>query len=68
MQKLYFIARIAAYVSGLAGLIFFSLGRHGANASPRMTAVGASLIGISFVCFLVTYVVYTFSKFTSRPK
>ena len=68
MRKLYFIARVLGYISGLTGLILFSLGRHGANANPKTLAVGVSLIGISFLCFLVTYVVYTLSKLTSRPK
>ena len=68
MQKLYFIARIAAYVSGLIGMILFTLGRRSVPINAHMTAIGAALLGLSFVFFMITYVTFTLSKLTSRPK
>ncbi len=68
MQKLYFVARIAAYLFGLLGMILFTLGRRSVPINAHMTAIGAALLGLSFVCFMITYVAFTLSKLTSRPK
>jgi hypothetical protein len=66
MRKLYNIARITAYVAGLAGMVLFVTARQNAEPQSVRAAAGGILLIVSFVCFLGTYVIYLIVRMGKR--
>lgn len=58
MVRIYNIFRIVAYIAGLAGMVLFVTARQNAEPQAMRTAAGGSLLIVSFICFLTTYVIY----------
>jgi hypothetical protein len=58
MVKLYQILRVVAYIAGLAGMVLFVTARQSAEPQAMRAATGGSLLIVSFICFLCTYVIY----------
>lgn len=58
MVKIYSLFRIVAYVAGLAGMVLFVTARQSAEPQAMRAAAGGSLLIVSFICFLATYIIY----------
>ena len=59
--KLYWVARIAAYVACLAGILTYLY--HQPDADPSVRNLGLGLVGGGFVAFFISYAVRAWLRF-----
>jgi len=66
MNKLYWATRIAGYVAGGVGLLLFVQGRQQAEPRNALFVTGATLLLVSFVAFLASYILYLCQRLSRR--
>lgn len=67
LKRVYLIARIAAYLSTLAGIGLLFWGRSLENPlGETMRKGSAGFIVVGFTAFLVSYAIYMYSRFIRK--
>ncbi len=66
ITKIYWIARIAAYVACLAGI--FTYLYHQPDADPAVRNVGRGFVGAGFVAFFISYAIRAWLRFGGGRK
>ena len=66
ITKIYWAARIVAYLACFAGIFLYLY--HQADADPLVRNRGLALVGTGFVAFFVSYTLRAWLRFAPRPR
>lgn len=64
ITKIYWVARIAAYLACLAGIFVYLY--HQPDADPSVRNAGLGLVGAGFVAFFVSYAIRAWLRFAPK--
>jgi hypothetical protein len=68
VRRVYVLFRILAYATGLLGMSLLVLGRRSKTLESALTMYGGTLLMLSFLSFLGTYLAWTVSRLTHRHR